>query len=381
MFDYTKETILNSVTESNVQAITGLLRIFRNGEYKVDYKSTNIVDGKVYRTKGTEGQKTSVVFTASAGNSSNKGKYRITINLKNNSRFLADYATAVWKFQKPVNAEVTIADGDSNTVVAQKIADAIKLAVPENYRFITVSVSSNAVTISGTDPTQIFDEVLVEKYVPNTVLPSEGEYVTSTEIGTFGEITPNIEPFATAAWLVENLRFPSYPNVRYNALNADETPIPGTIYEQFAFRYVAERKGLSGIGSVGQKLISVTNHIFYVPQNLAEQFATKIKTAFGDVSVIENKATVEIIGNDSITKNGEAVTLVANAFNNNGDPTSATFEWEIVDNPDSSNITLSGDQLTVQAGTAQSEFVVKVTATFADKKTATAQKTISIVEE
>ena len=36
MFDYTKETILNSVTDKNVQAITGLLRIFRVGEYKVD---------------------------------------------------------------------------------------------------------------------------------------------------------------------------------------------------------------------------------------------------------------------------------------------------------------------------------------------------------
>ena len=49
MFDYTKETILNSVTDKNVQAITGLLRIFRVGEYKVDYKSTNIADGKVYK--------------------------------------------------------------------------------------------------------------------------------------------------------------------------------------------------------------------------------------------------------------------------------------------------------------------------------------------
>lgn len=83
MFDYTKETILNSVTDKNVQAITGLLRIFRVGEYKVDYKSTNIADGKVYKAKGTEGTKATATITAVAGNSgSNGGKYRVTVNMK-----------------------------------------------------------------------------------------------------------------------------------------------------------------------------------------------------------------------------------------------------------------------------------------------------------
>lgn len=379
MFDYTKETILNSVTDKNVQAITGLLRIFRVGEYKVDYKSTNIADGKVYKAKGTEGKVTSVTFTAVQGNSGNAGKYRITINMKNNAKFLADYATAVWKFQKPVYAEFTVADGDTAAEVAQNINNAINLAVPANYRFVSATANEAVITIKGTDPTQAFESIVVEKYEPNSVLPSEGEYVVSTAIGTLGEITDNEVPFATGDWLIENLRFPSYPNTRYNSINGDETPVPGQVYIQYSFRYIAERKNLSGIGSVGQRLVSITNHVFYIPSTLEATFEAKLKTAFGE-NVMAQEKFIEIIGNDSIAK-GSTVTLMANAYNiEGGEVAPVDMTWALVDEPTTNgagNIVLSGDQLEVKSSATGNTVKVKATATGFTEAT----KTITLTGE
>lgn len=382
MFDYTKETILNSVTDKNVQAITGLLRIFRVGEYKVDYKSTNIADGKVYKTKGTEGTKATATITAVAGNSgSNGGKYRVTVNMKNNSKFYADYATAVWKFQKPIYAEFTVVgDSTDNTaaLMATKIANAIKLALPENNKYITVTVDDDDVIITATDATDMFESVVIEKYEPNSVLPSEGQYVASTVVGTIAK-TDNKVPFATGDWLIENLRFPSYPNTRYNSINGDEKPVPGQLYTQYSFRYIAERKNLSGIGSVGQRLVSITNHVFYIPSTLAATFEAKLKTAFGE-NVMAQEKFIEIIGNDSIAK-GSTVTLMANAYNIEGEEvTPVDITWALVDEPTTNgadNIVLSGDQLEVKSSATGNTVKVKATATGFTEAT----KTITLTGE
>lgn len=378
MFDYTKETILNSVTDKNVQAITGLLRIFRVGEYKVDYKSTNIADGKVYKAS-TEGTKATATITAVAGNSgSNGGKYRVTVNMKNNSKFYADYATAVWKFQKPIYAEFTVVgDSTDNTaaLMATKIANAIKLALPENNKYITVTVDDDDVIITATDVTDMFESVVIEKYEPNSVLPSEGQYVVSTVVGTIAK-TDNKVPFATGDWLIENLRFPSYPNTRYNSINGDEKPVPGQLYTQYSFRYIAERKNLSGIGSVGQRLVSITNHVFYIPSTLEATFEAKLKTAFGE-DVMAKEKIIEIIGNDSIAK-GSTVTLMANAYNvEGGEVAPVDITWSLPDGNDSGNLVLTGDQLKVKSSATGSSVKVKATATGFTEAT----KTITLTGE
>lgn len=379
MFDYTKETILNSVTDKNVQAITGLLRIFRVGEYKVDYKSTNIADGKVYKAHGTEGTKATAKITAVTGNSgSNAGKYRVTVNMKNNSKFYADYATAVWKFQKPIYAEFTVVgDSTDNTaaLMATKIANAIKLALPENNKYITVTVDDKDVIITATDATDMFESVVIEKYEPNSVLPSEGQYVVSTVVGTIAK-TDNEVPFATGDWLIENLRFPSYPNTRYNSINGDEKPVPGQLYTQYSFRYIAERKNLSGIGSVGQRLVSITNHVFYIPSTLEAIFEAKLKTAFGE-DVMAKEKIIEIIGNDSIAK-GSTVTLMANAYNAEGEKVAPVdITWSLPDGNDSGNLVLTGDQLEVKSSATGSSVKVKATATGFTEAT----KTITLTGE
>ena len=367
MFDYTKETIINSqYVDGNlerIQAITGTLQILRTGEYKVDYKKTKLVNNKVYKTTPVVGVNAKYTLTAAAGSTANAGVYRISINMKMNSKFMADYATAVWKFQKPVVVEIEITNGMPADKVAAKLASALNLAIPYNYKFIKASVNDEVVTVEGSDSAQMFDSIEISKYVPNTVIPSEGEYVPTNGVITVAKAKDNEEEFATGNWLVHNLRFPSYPNVRYNSINGDETPVMGELYTQYSFQYEADRKNLSGLGTVGQKLTSITNHVFYVINSLVGTFEAALKKAFG-ADIIANMNTIEIIGNDSVTK-GATVTLMANAYKEEGgEVVPVNITWTLVDNSDNSGnkITLSNDQLTVASDATATSVTVKASA-------------------
>ena len=74
--------------------------------------------------------------------------------------------------------------------------------------------------------------------------------------------TARVEPFATKEWIIENLRFPTYPNIRYNSAGNMPT---AALYDELAFTYKVPRVGLGGLSGVGQAVDAVTRHIFYVP--------------------------------------------------------------------------------------------------------------------
>lgn len=149
----------------------------------------------------------------------------------------------------------------------------------------------------------------------------------------------------------------------------------GALYTQYSFQYEADRKNLSGLGTVGQKLTSITNHVFYVISSLVETFEAALKKAFG-ADIIANMNTIEIIGNDSVTK-GATVTLMANAYKEEGgEVVPVNITWTLVGNSDN-KITLSNDQLTVASDATATSVTVKASASgYTD-----ATKVISINEE
>ena len=112
---------------------------------------------------------------------------------------------------------------------------------------------------------------------------NEGEIIISN-VST-NAINNHPHEFATGEWLIRNLRFPTYSNLQYGAINAEELPIPGEIYTQFTFQYAVPRRGLSGMGAVGQQMMSVTTHTFYVKGDV---------TAYGEYNPAQHfKACVD----------------------------------------------------------------------------------------
>ena len=169
---------------------------------------------------------------------------------------------------------------ESGAVLAKKLERLFNLAVPESNRFVSVKVDNTTdLVVTVREEYMHFGDIILEKYDPTVCDSCLGEYVERALVkGTNYEITKGVEPFGTAEWITENLRFPSYPRVRYKAINGDETPMQGVVYDQISFVYENERKGFGGSDSVGQAITASTIHSFYVPQAYSERVKAMLET-------------------------------------------------------------------------------------------------------
>lgn len=241
MFQYTKENILNKVTANTFKVEGGKLIVEGFGEYVL----ANIVDQKIYKSDGKYGTKAVRKFnlgTLSAGK-----EYILTFRVITPDQYLAEFASPGWQvFGKPIIVGFKYSD-------AASLGEAIKLALPEGNEFFKAEVSGSTLTLTATTFYMDFDKAAIE----------DVEAGTTTILTHASGETERVAPFATKEWIIENLRFPTYPNIRYNtAGNVPTEPI----YDELAFTYAVPRVGLGGLSGVGQGMTAVTRHIFFVPQ-------------------------------------------------------------------------------------------------------------------
>ena len=269
MFNYIKETIINDVSNKvsavdNAGTTSGTLTtllVKRGGNYKFD----QICDKKVFKRAGVAGTKAvlKVPFAAPAGN---YDYYQYLIFVDTPSKNLSDYALANWhEFGKPIVVESAATDKAS-------LVQAFALALPLDNPFYTVAAGSGATAdLTFAEPWIHVNELKIYKHNKVTNEMEEVVVMNDSNRSTY-VTTENVPEFATADWLVENLRFPSYYNLRYAHPYADESPAAGTLYNQYAFQYVVKHSVPGGVSSVGQAVDSITTHVFYVPQASASTF-------------------------------------------------------------------------------------------------------------
>lgn len=287
MFDFQKEVIINSnLLDDGVNprfmVMDGPVKLFRVLRC-ADYRKEGLVEGVIYKTPAEKGQVASAAFNLPK----KEGTYRVVIGITLIGKYLADYAMPWSNFGKAVLAEFEVSAEDlgKNKELQEKMIKAIEMAIPENYRYVRVSAKdSDKVLVSCTDSHQVITvaELQEQRGISCPDSCTEKQYVT---VDKAVEVTKNKMEIGTAAWLQENLRFPSYPNIRYAALNEEEYPVNGGLYTQFSFLYCMPRKGLHGQGTVGQALKSVTTHTFYVLSSLVDKFEEDLKKVFGDDSI------------------------------------------------------------------------------------------------
>lgn len=287
MFDFQKEVIINSnLLDDGVNprfmVMDGPVKLFRVLRC-ADYRKEGLVEGVIYKTPAEKGQVASAAFNLPT----KEGTYRVVIGITLIGKYLADYAMPWSNFGKAVLAEFEVSAEDLGKTkeLQEKMIKAIEMAIPENYRYVRVSAEdSGKVFVSCTDSHQVITvaELQEQRGISCPDSCTEKQYVT---VDKAVEVTKNKMEIGTAAWLQENLRFPSYPNIRYAALNEEEYPVNGGLYTQFSFLYCMPRKGLHGQGTVGQALKSVTTHTFYVLSSLVDKFEEDLKKVFGDDSI------------------------------------------------------------------------------------------------
>lgn len=382
MFQYTHEVIINSLTRDGLDRFqvpsAGVLQILRSGVYKLEH----VVDGKIYKTAGHEGKVSSLMFNfTDTAAFAEDGTYRLTIFTKMPNKFLGEYANANWyEFGKPLMVEFECIGAMTPELIMNKVAKALRLALPENNQWLKITTGdASKVTVQTKDPYMIFSGVELEYYEP-TACDSCIGYYEKKDLSKNVSVENGCEPFATADWITENLRFPSYPNVRYASPNSDEIPTPGAIYNMYSFQYDVVRKGLGGLSVVGQKAESVTRHIYYVRQDLAQAFEDAVSEAFGPNVIIEDKATY-IVSAATIANDGVAVELKAEVYPASD---SMTYTWAITDaagapGSEPEGVSMSGAALTATPdAVAGTKFYVTCTPSDSSYKSVTRE--FSVIE-
>lgn len=285
MFDFTTETILNNL--ANVSVLTPAEdQGIPVGQKALEIKRLNTYlsgnAGKVYKTAGTNPVKEVATITLPAAQTA--GVYRLELALQSSGSFPITLDRWAINKGKPIYVEFLVganqATADNLATVALPL---IKKGMIKNNGEAVLDVTFTKGT--GTIVVTSANEYLRVKDAKITKLDAKGENFES--IGsTFVITTPGKAGFGTAWELLKNYRIPTQEATRFFGENQDETPISGTLYNQYTFEYQADRN-FTGQGAVGQMIKSKTTHVLFVPQALAATFEASITSAFGAGSLVD----------------------------------------------------------------------------------------------
>lgn len=337
MFQYTHEVILNSLTMPdgtprvlapvNDEKEKHALVIKRGGEYWKEFiENQGAQEHVVYRTDGNFGTyevlKLDVTKLPQA-----VGTYQLSMFIKLlDPHALYDYGYPNYKsFGKHFLIGFDRVPGESDADLAKKLYDSLRWAIDKEYAFVggldksgeapavvEFAEGDTVIGIRASHFAQRFDTVALSYYDETACDSCLGEYLPAMDILNNTDDTKNaaeivvdgVEPFATGDWLIENHRLPTYPNIRYHAPGYENYPIPGIKYVEFSFAYRSPRPQFGGLSGVGQVVEASTRHIYFVPENLADEFegffsgmgCTIVKTSEVEVT---NPDTNAVEGNPS----------------------------------------------------------------------------------
>lgn len=267
MFNYTNEVIINDpaiiVAGTSLNGLgEGVVAIKRGGNYVIDN-----IEGKIFKTVGHTGTKAKAVITPAPLGTADVA--RLTIYLSTPGTEFVEFGSPSWQeFGKPYIVE-------TKAETAEGLAAAIKLALNEDNAHFSVKVNESKVELEVAETWMDFAEVNYDLVTFADCSDCSTETIESKAANV--AITNGKAEFATAKWIVENLRFPSHPNLRYAPLYADEAPVAGTVYTEYSFEYRVKRSVPGGLSAVGQVADSIVRIVFYVAPAAQSAF----ETAFG----------------------------------------------------------------------------------------------------
>jgi hypothetical protein len=223
------------------------------------YKNENkpAVDGSVTVTISEEGTITGDIYRI---------KLYARLSGSNNSYYANDF---VFK-GKPFVFEFV--GGESGQTIAKKFK-AILAAYDDP--FLKITNEGNAITFTGDNYT-LFTEAKVEHFVeePKNIMGGTWE-----DAGLGDPVIVKCENgFGTYMQVTKDLRLPTMEARAFAALNSEEMPIEGALYNQLTIIYCADR-GVQGLQAIGEPVKSQTTHSFYVNSAVWSDLITKLGEA------------------------------------------------------------------------------------------------------
>lgn len=307
MFEFTREFILNDITNVVWEATPEVLRVPKmiNIEkskvqkiYHMPYQASDEdtlvlpcsnLKGALTITIGQEGRVISLVSSRDA---------------ENQKDYIFNGTPADWKRQ--FERQAAMEDMDRLIDVTFDSSNANMTIKALDCYTRVLSVAFDGVTVSGateTPTTKAWTRKAYYQNKANNTLPAP------TWVGTDSYFTPGTEGMGTVARLQKNNRVLTAANITPYGFDRDERPVPGGKYHQFTIQYVSERRHQTAgvFGAIDHSLVTL---VFFVLDADAATFKSKLENlgTVADVKTPAIDAKEEVIAKTKETKaNAEAI--------------------------------------------------------------------------
>lgn len=291
MFQFTHQVILNSNLDSSgvakwagVAAAAGKPASFnvkRVNNYIADFVKA------IYKREAS----LPVLATASLKLALNPGIHRLAVYIRLSGSQNSYYSHDLVYKGKPLYFEFEVKAGESMTDVATKVAKQVKqFQLRFDQKYLDVKANAETLEITGINEYQVLYAVAIERFdkIDPTcscdtcacdffpVIVAQKKDATGAYPDADNKITLPVEGFGTYTHITKDLRIPTMSANNYTAINMEERPILGELYDQYTLYYVKER-GIMGSDAVGDVVTSSTAHVFYVRQGAtATDFETEL---------------------------------------------------------------------------------------------------------
>lgn len=361
MFTYTNTVVINSDTDE----LSGLVKFEgKNDQFIVKRVGRFNKDSVkyIFKRKGCKGTISTATFTPPIAPSEAGAEdfYRIELFMRLSGSQASTMATAATVYKsKPIHIEFKVAHGDGASTIADNMVKAVRFFQQNLYPYIKASKNkSNEVVISGTDEYEVFNKAELQKLVSATVSvypDDQNQYKKVSEAA----IVNGKEGFGTYTYIMKNLRLPTLEALRFGSPTQDEMPVIGMLYNQYTLEYCKDR-GIMGSDAVGDTVTSITHHVFFVRQDLAETFEAAITTAGLSATIINeddpdvSEIVVAVPARQTV-KQGETIAL---KFTVDSQEKTSGGTWSIVGSVIGASIT--GSSLKTSDSTPIGDINVKV---------------------
>lgn len=225
------------------------------------------------------------------------GLYRIALDIRYSGNRNSFYANDLVFQGKPMWIEYEIKDnGDTAAdIAAQIVKNAQKYNKVFDNKIFSISAAGNIVTITAIDEYERFLKADIEKLQVDPSVCSCADTCTCRYVpikkATLADdpendgentITQGKEGFGTFTHISKDLRLPTMEARRFAGINQEELPVPGALYNQYTLNYCKNRDIL-GSDAVGMPVKSVTTHVFFVRQDISDEF----EAALANIGTIE----------------------------------------------------------------------------------------------
>ena len=275
MYQFTKETIINSNLDSNgistrFSASNGVFNVLRSG----NFKAVEVLS--CYKNGYVAPEKEKLVKTIALSPTATK-VYRLYVKLNRINSYTSDFSNDMSYNALEKYYEVTGVANAADLVAAFETIINKENRIKDNPYF-TVSKNSAELTLEVVDEYTHFVKVEIQEIITTSLTGYDSFTVVENVLGG-GTLTPGKEGFGTIKQITKNLRLPTLANTNWLALNQEEKPVAGGQYTQYSIKIMTNRGDMGGVSAMGQNVESITTHIFYVLSTLVSDWETALATA------------------------------------------------------------------------------------------------------